>query len=124
MKIRSLFAAVVLLVVGSVGNSQPPVGPSPQTQNIPPLSVPKTPPVTAPAEKTVDEMLDELESLRGQKAELEKKEAELVKAIQRKIEKQADRLNRLGIGAPVVPTAPVLPQPLPVPNPNTSFRPL
>jgi hypothetical protein len=62
-------------------------------------------PVPAP-EKTLEQMLDELESLRDRKAEIEKKEAELVKAIQRRSEKQADRMNRLGVGGAVVPVAP------------------
>jgi hypothetical protein len=49
------------------------------------------------AEKSIDQLLDRLEALRGQKAELEKAEQELVKEIRRKMEKQSDRINRLGI---------------------------
>lgn len=67
-----------------------------------------TTPRTAPAqEQSLDQLLDELEALRDKKAEIEKKEVELTKAIQRKSEKQADRMNRLGVGGSVVPVAPV-----------------
>src|SRR5437763_5743531 len=64
----------------------------PEGRIIPPQSVP-----VAPKEPTVDEMLDSLERLRAQKAEIEKREQELVAAIRRKIEKQAERLERLGV---------------------------
>lgn len=44
-------------------------------------------------------MLDELESLRAKKAALEKAEQELVKTIQLKVGKQAERLKMLGVVA-------------------------
>jgi hypothetical protein len=49
------------------------------------------------SDKSLDQMLDRLEALRAQKAELEKAEQEVVKEIRRKLEKQGDRMNRLGI---------------------------
>src|SRR5205823_11197464 len=70
----------------------PSVVPPLPRQSIPPQSVP-----VAPKEPTVDEMLDSLERLRAQKLEIEKREQELVAAIRRKIEKQAERLERLGV---------------------------
>jgi hypothetical protein len=67
---------------------------------IPQANLPTAPRAVAPpAEKSLDQLLDELEALRAQKAELEKKEAELTKAIRQKAERQADRMNRLGLGA-------------------------
>jgi outer membrane protein assembly factor BamA len=45
-------------------------------------------------------MLDELEALRVQKAEIEKKEQELIKAIQQKAARQAERIRQLIIAPP------------------------
>ncbi|OWK38329.1 hypothetical protein FRUB_07449 [Fimbriiglobus ruber] len=50
-------------------------------------------------------MLDEFEALRAQKAELEKKEIELTKAIRTLMGKQVERISRLGI-VPAVSAAP------------------
>jgi hypothetical protein len=59
-------------------------------------------------------------------AELEKKEQELIRAIQRKAEPQDERMNRLGIGtgATVTVVSNVPPQPPAVAFPNNSnYRP-
>jgi hypothetical protein len=76
-----------------------PAGTSPQ------IPVPTT--VSPPPVKSLDQMLDELEALRVQKAEIEKKEQDLIKVIQQKAEKQADRLKRLGIASPAAANSPV-----------------
>ena len=55
-------------------------------------------------EPTVEQMLDSLESLRVQKAELDKKERELVASINKKIDKQTERMKKLGLEKP--PAAP------------------
>src|SRR5262249_53824238 len=47
--------------------------------------------------KSVDELLNELERIQSQKAELEKKERELKAALQKKLELQAERLKKLGV---------------------------
>ena len=57
-------------------------------------------------------MLDELEKVRAQKLELEKKEKALVIDARKKLDKQLERLNRLGIG----PEIPSLPKTDPVQN--------
>ena len=114
MTSRRLFAALVLLTAVAAAaytQSQPPtVPPLPSPQVVPSdVAAPLTPTVragqsippqvvpVAPKEPTVDEMLDSLEKLRAQKAEIEKREQELVAAIRRKIEKQSERLERLGV---------------------------
>jgi hypothetical protein len=80
-----------------------PVAPSAPSNTIPPPAVP-----AAPLEQTVDQMLDRLEHLRAQKAEIERKEQELLSAIRKKIEKQSERLDRLGITPrPPEPVAPL-----------------
>ncbi len=64
----------------------------------------------APAEKSIGQMMDRLEGLRAQKAELERQEQALVKEIREQLEKQGDRARQLGIGTkaasgPAAPTA-------------------
>jgi hypothetical protein len=48
-----------------------------------------------PPEKSVDELLSELERVQAQKAELEKKEQELKALVRKRLEKQTERLNKL-----------------------------
>jgi hypothetical protein len=81
-----------------------PTAPQPAPQSVtdpllpqPVLQQPTPRPEVPLAEKSIDQLLDRLEALRAQKAELEKAEQELVKEIRRKMEKQSDRINRLGI---------------------------
>ena len=120
MTVRTLLGSVALLgIANGSAFSQPPkpstyapyTPPAQKTepQNIPPTDVPTTPRVAPAQEKSLDQLLDELEALRDKRAEIEKKEAELTKAILRKSEKQADRMNRLGVGSSSVgvPAAPV-----------------
>jgi hypothetical protein len=51
----------------------------------------------APLEKSVDDLLGELEGLRAQKLELEKKEQELKVLVRKKLDQQTERLKKLGI---------------------------
>jgi hypothetical protein len=119
MKNRTLLALIALLaLVCGRGPSQPPTTIPPPAPYTPPPADPyqtKPPVLVAPAgpqripppsfpvpvpERTLDQLLDDLETLRAQKAEIEKKEAELTKTIQKKAEKQSDRLKSLGLGGP------------------------
>lgn len=87
-----------------------------RTQQIGPVTIPQDTPTVAPpaaraAAKSLDQLLDRLEDLRAQKAELDRQEAEVVKEIRRKMERQTDRLQRLGVGTDgitpgVIPAAP------------------
>jgi len=52
---------------------------------------------TPPPEKTVEELLNELERVQAQKAELEKKEQDLKTTVRKKLEQQTERLNKLGV---------------------------
>ena len=108
MKLPAVLVAVSLLAIGGVGYSQ-----VPQPGTIPPPGVPLFPvpqplPPSPLPEPTVEQMLDSLESLRVQKAELEKKEREIVASINKKIDKQTERMKKLGLEKP-----PVVPAPAP-----------
>ena len=140
---RMFAVAVLLVAAGGVAYTQytPPdapqkVRPRPEQPSlaepdtIPKTSVPSTvQPDTksAPADKAIDQLLDRLESLRAQKAELEKAEAEVVKEIRRKLEKQSDRINRLGIfpAGPLTPgNAAQPPSDIPIVPPTNILPPL
>ncbi|MBN9118925.1 MAG: hypothetical protein J0I06_07160 [Planctomycetes bacterium] len=76
--------------------------PLPPRDLLPPPPVPSpTPPLgpTAPAprEKSVDDLLAELEDLQAQKARLEKQEAELKATIRKRLDAQTERLKKLGV---------------------------
>jgi hypothetical protein len=60
-------------------------------------SLPSTSAAQLPKEKSLDQLLDELEAIRAKKVEMEKAEQELVKAIQQKSTKQAERMKQLGL---------------------------
>ncbi len=105
MRIPAVLVAASLLVVGGVGYSQ-----VQQPGAIPPPGVPSFPiqpsPQAPAIELTVEQMLDSLEALRVQKVELEKKEQEMVASINKKIDKQRERMKKLGLEKPpVVPVA-------------------
>lgn len=105
MSARIVFVSAALLVVSGAALSQPkvvpPVPPPPANGNlIPPPSVPLPAVPVAPREKTVDELLSELEQVQAQKAALDKQEAELKAAIRKKLDAQAERLKKLGVAGP------------------------
>lgn len=98
MSARSLFFAAGMLVLVGSGTAQQPIAPPVETPALPkPSVVPPIarPPAPSPA-RPIDQMLDELERVQVQKAELEKKEQELKATIHKALEKQTERLNKLG----------------------------
>ena len=110
-------AAGLLLLACGIALAQqppPPLGPA----SVPPLSFdppsvsPLAPPVASP-EQTLDQLLDAMEKLRTQKAELEKREQELLKVIQRKATQQKERMDKLGVNVMVHPLLPPVPPVLP-----------
>jgi hypothetical protein len=125
---RTLLVSVVLLAIDcSAADSQEPRRTSPaalpQAQGRPVASPegrpatspggrhsfrPREEPIPQPAwlsdeSKSLDQLLGELEAIRAQQAKLQKKEQELARAIQKKVDEQATRLKRLGL-APASPT--------------------
>jgi len=93
------FVAVIVLVVVAVGTVY--------TQAPPPSpDLPKFPADMAPGEAvpkpepTLDQLLDQIEKIRAQKAELEKQEQALAAEVRKKMVKQTERLNKLGLGTP------------------------
>ncbi len=117
MSIRTvLVSAAVLALCGAVSSQpQPPLPPLPSPPGGPPAAVtPRLdfyPPAPSPAlsfvvphalpspppEKTVEELLNELERVQAEKAALEKKEQELKATVRKKLEQQAERLQKLGV---------------------------
>ena len=53
-------------------------------------------------DQTLEQLLDAVEIVRAQKAELEKKEQALRKALQKKMEKLKERIEKLDVGTPPV----------------------
>ena len=120
---RIVFVSAALLVVSAAAHSQPQPKP-PKPENVAdgpkgPFKPPVTPPPPAngnlipapsvplpsippapPREKTVDELLAELEHLQTEKAALETREQALKAALIKKLEAQAERLKKLGVVAP------------------------
>ncbi len=125
MKLPTAVVAVVLLAVAGYTQAPPPTLLPTSPLPVPDLvSEPPLPPRAPLAqEPTVDQMLDALEKLRAQKAELEKKERETVEAIGKKVEKQTERMRKLGIGEAMrtaeakSPLPPSIPPPL-LPSPR------
>ena len=115
MSIRTVLVSAALLTLCGAVSSQPPQLPPlpvparldfspPAPPGVPPppaFVVPAAPPVpvkpTPPPEKSVEELLNELERVQAQKAELEKKEQELKATVLKKLEQQTERLQKLGV---------------------------
>ena len=66
-------------------------------------SIPPTAQGVPATVKSLDQLLDDLEKLRAKKAELEKMEQQLIKAIQEKSQKQAERMKQLGVAPQAAP---------------------
>jgi len=109
MRSNAIRLTAVLLVCGAVGaaTGQPPVGalPSPLLPGDGPAVVQPTPAVVQPTPPpapppTVDVLIEQLTKLRAEKAELEKREQAVVKALREKLQEQKARLAKLGINEP------------------------
>jgi hypothetical protein len=98
-------AAFVMLTIGTQhGRPQAPdVKPAqPRIDQEIPLDPPLKP-AAPPPPSSVDALLDQLEQLRKQKADLERREKALVEQLQNRLKNQSDRLQKLGVAAPTVP---------------------
>ncbi|HJZ59299.1 MAG TPA: hypothetical protein VKE74_30420, partial [Gemmataceae bacterium] len=108
------FVCVLLVAVGN-GASQPPTGVAPVTPTgpavpTPPggLAVPSIGPTvpqvpTPPPAPTIDQLMEKLEQLRKQKADLEKEEQAVTAQLRTALQKQKERLAKLGIEEPAQP---------------------
>jgi hypothetical protein len=98
----SIAVLVLLAAVGTVYTQAPP--PIPATEGIAPQSLPATPTVgsaaSAPKERSINQLLDEIQTVRAQKAELAKREQALMAEVRKLVEQQNERLNKMGLGAP------------------------
>ena len=132
MRARLLIVPAVFAAAAAVAHTQPPpppLIPDVRTQLVPATpSVPAAPPLLplVAGEKSLEKMLDQLEGLRVRKADLEKQEQELMTEVRKLLEKQDERVKRLGVVSPplavppppaVVPTGLTLP-PYPLPKKN------
>jgi hypothetical protein len=104
--VKTSIAVLVLLVV-AVGTvytqTPPPVEPQSSPPGLPSSLAPNVPAIPQPKETTLDELLDQIEKVRAQKAELEKKEKALMAEARKLLDKQLERLNKLGLGIPAQP---------------------
>jgi len=108
---KTTLAVIVLLVVatGTVYTQAPPP-PNGELPRVPALNegnlstLPSQLSQSAqPKERNIDQLLDEIQAVRAQRAELEKKEQSLVVEVRKLVDKQTDRLNKLGLGLQVQP---------------------
>jgi hypothetical protein len=109
--------AVLILLVVAVGTVYTQVPPLPSRNDQPGLpSVndpnfgnlrPEPGQPSQPKEVTLDQLLDQIEKVRAQRAELEKKEKALMVEARKLFDKQAERINKLGLGTPGQPPAAV-----------------
>lgn len=108
-------ACLLLLTVAS-GQGQPPSTGAPPVPSfdpdVPPAKPAATRPVVPPAASSVDDLISKLESVRKQKAELEKQEQAVLQQLKERLKQQGDRLSKLG----VLPTPPAPPPPPDVPT--------
>lgn len=102
---RKLLVVAALLVAAGASRSQPPEALRlPRLPSTPPPSPPVyTPPVppAPPPEKSVDDLLVELERVQAEKVAIEKREQELKATLRKKLEQQTERLKKLGVAPPV-----------------------
>jgi len=100
-----LICAAGCLLVGSliwttqIGGQQPsPVGAPPPPPQAYIANLPPVPAVAAkPATKSVEQLLDSLENIRKQKAELEIQENAVIAELKQKLNAQQERLQKLGV---------------------------
>src|SRR5262249_53318654 len=117
------FVCVLLVAVGHRA-AQPPTGVAPVTPTgpavpTPPggLAVPSIGPTvpqvpTPPPAPTIDQLMEKLEQLRKQKADLEKEEQAVTAQLRTALQKQKERLPKLGVEEPAQPR-PGIPHPVP-----------
>jgi len=100
MKTTLAVLVLVVVAVSTVYTQPPPAIPTPESP-----AVPAAPTLHAsqPKERSVNELLDEIQQIRVRKAELEKKEQLLVAEVRKLVAQQADRLNKMGLGVQALP---------------------
>jgi hypothetical protein len=91
--------AVAVLTIGTQhGRTQAP------TQKVPDIDVPTTAKqASPPPPPSVDALLDQLEQVRKQKAELDAKEKALLGQLAERLKGLQERMSKLGVAAPQVP---------------------
>jgi len=115
---KTTLAVLVLLVAGGTvytQNLRPTAAPElPALPGVP--AAPALQPSAAqPKERTITQLLDEIHAVRAQKAELEKKEQALMAEARKMMDKLNERLNKMGLGAPMQPTTPAFDAPAGLP---------
>lgn len=133
MRSRLLLVPVLFAAASGAARTQPPSSLAPDLRALlvptTPLQPPVAPegyrisddhplerPVAVPAEKSIEQLMDQLAVLRTQKAQLERQEQEVVKEIRQKLEKQTSQLQQLGI-CPAIPIRSSITRPLPPADP-------
>jgi hypothetical protein len=110
---KTTLAILVLVVVaGTVYTQPPPPNLGPES---PALPAPSLQP-SQPKERSVSELLDEIQQIRTRKAELEKKEQTLIAEVRKLVAQQADRLNKMGLGVQAQPPVEIVPPAINLPR--------
>jgi Spy/CpxP family protein refolding chaperone len=101
----TLAVLVLLVAVGTVYTQNLLPAPAPDLPALPGLpAAPSLQPAPAqPKERTINQMLDEIQTIRAQKAELAKMEQALMTEVRKMVEQQNERLNKMGLGTPAQP---------------------
>lgn len=86
-RFRILGAVIVMLAVGATCGGQE--------------STPRPPSITPPEEKSVEQLLDQLDSLRARQAELDQARNEIVDQLRRKLRQKEQRPQKAGINTEV-----------------------
>ena len=121
MRHPTAIVAIALLAVAGVGYTQmpPPLpGPASPVEVTPLLPFSTLEQSVAPPEQSVEQMLDTVDALRLQKAVLEKQEKAIIEQLSKKVEKQSERMRKLGIGTTVPVERPSYTIPLIAPAPS------
>ncbi|MBO0697316.1 MAG: hypothetical protein J2P46_02875 [Zavarzinella sp.] len=96
-------ASVFLLTAGSGQGQAPPPDVPPLPDIGPaPLARPMVPQATAPV--SVEDLMNQLERLRKEKAEIEKRERAVLQQLKERLKQQGERLSKMGIA--VTPPSP------------------
>jgi hypothetical protein len=105
--VKTSIAVLVLLMSAGIVYTQAPIAKlEPRSPELSSLPVAQTPPAASqPNERSINHLLFEIQAIRTQKEELARKEQALTAELRKLVEQQNEQLFKMGLGAPVQPSA-------------------